>query len=623
MCASIDEVTQAIESGTTSIIEYQNAIRDIDFEVFELIQERISDITAESDFLIELMSNKKLFSDKGNLTSQGFATMALHGQNYNSYMYQADDYGAEVAKLDKQIAKDPYDKELIDKRREYIELQREMILNAEEEKNAIKDLVSEGIELQLDSLSELIDKYNDALDSQKDLYDYQKRVEEQTKEISSLQKQLSAYEGDNSEEARAKIQELRVSLEEAESNLQETEYDKFISDQSALLDNLFLEAETIFNERIDNTDALVTEVIDGINAAANNLSIGNDNILSTLIGTESTLEGALDADVTNIQSTLTSEAEKVGTTLSNAMNSIWSVGDGSIKSVLSMYGNNFQNKQTTTNSTLSRIEVSVNSMLSSLNKEAEKNVTSNKPSSSDKKNPTTKAAETVKNLNDKKDNNDKKPALTDSKLKGIAAAIWVYGSKAGWEDDPTRKNKLTAKLGAENAKKVQGYINELGANGGLYKYWTSNNLKLDNYKYSAFKLGAKNVDETQLAWTQEQGREYIVRPSDGAILTPVAKGDSVLTSAATNNIWQMANSPAEFIKDNLNLGTTSVPNNSTIQNGYNQTIESVVFSMPNVRNYDELITQMQRDPNFERLVEAMSIGKLAGKSSLSKGKAIR
>ena len=55
MCAAIDSVTQAIEEGTTSLIEYNNAIRDIDWQKFDLIQERISDITAESEFLIELL----------------------------------------------------------------------------------------------------------------------------------------------------------------------------------------------------------------------------------------------------------------------------------------------------------------------------------------------------------------------------------------------------------------------------------------------------------------------------------------------------------------------------------------------------------------------------------------
>lgn len=168
MSNEIDGVTQSIESGTTALLEYDNAMRDIDWSVFDLIQERISDITEEADFLIELMSNDKLFEDDGKLTSQGLATMALHSQNYNAHMYAADEYGAEIAKLDKQIADDPYDQELINRRNELLAQQREMILAAEDEKNAIADMVEEGIELELDALDEKIQKYEEALDSQKD-----------------------------------------------------------------------------------------------------------------------------------------------------------------------------------------------------------------------------------------------------------------------------------------------------------------------------------------------------------------------------------------------------------------------------------------------------------------------
>ena len=125
------------------------------------------------------------------------------------------------------------------------------------------------------------------------------------------------------------------------------------------------------------------------------------------------------------------------------------------------------------------------------------------------------------------------------------------------------------------------------------------------------------------AWTQENGREFIVRPSDGAILTPIAKGDSVLTAAASNNIWNMANSPAEFIKDNLKLSANNVPNNSNSQNNYTQHLDKVVFNLPNVKNYEQLLSEMQKDKNFERLILSMSIDRLAGKSSLAKGKSVR
>ena len=167
-CAAIDEVTQSIEEANTALIEYNNSIRDIEWQQFDLVQEGISDIVAESEFLIDLMSNKDLFNDKGKFTEQGVATVGLHGLNYNTHMYAADEYASEIAKLDAQIAEDPYDQELINRRRELVELQRDSILAAEDEKEAIRDLVEDGINAELDALQERIDLHNEELDSMKD-----------------------------------------------------------------------------------------------------------------------------------------------------------------------------------------------------------------------------------------------------------------------------------------------------------------------------------------------------------------------------------------------------------------------------------------------------------------------
>lgn len=616
-CAAIDEVTQAIEESTTALLEYDNAIREIDWQIFDLIQERISDITSESEFLIELMSNKDLFDDNGKFTERGIATVGLHALNYNTSMYQADEYGVEIAKLDEQIAKDPYDQELINRRRELIEAQRESILAAEDEKNAIRDLVEEGINLELDALQERIDLHNEELDSMKKLYDYQKNVEEQTKNIASLRKQLGAYEGFDDEETRAKVQELKMSLEEAEADLKETEYDKFISDQTALLDTLYTEYETILNSRFDNIDFLLEQVIDGINAAA-----GAEGSITSALGAEGAIAAALGSSATTIGETLKTEVGNVGTKLSTAMSNIW-LGDGSGKAVIDLYGKDFQVRSTTTNDALNSIKANVNAMVDDIDKDAQKKVGTNKTTTSAKKNPVA-TTNTNKNTTTKNNNSSNTTKITDDTLMGIASAIWIYGSSSGWGNNPFREDKLSNKIGASNAKKVQDNINKHGSNGDLYDFWIKKGKNLDKYKYNAFKLGAKLIDESQLAWTQEgRKQEFIVRPSDGAILTPVAKGDSILTSVASGNIWSMANNPAEFIKDNLKLDAANVPNGTNVQNGFVQNFENITFNMPNVRNYEQLISEMQRDPKFEKLILAMTVDQIAGKSKLAKGKSIK
>lgn len=166
--AAIDEVTLAIAESETKLVEYQQTIQQLSWETFDLLQDKISAVTEESEFLIELLSSDKLYDDNGQLTNSGMATMGLHGQNYNTYMYQADQARAEAERLKKELAKDPYDTELEERYREMISLQQEHIKAANDEKEAIRDMVEEGIEKELDALQERIDKYNEALDSQKD-----------------------------------------------------------------------------------------------------------------------------------------------------------------------------------------------------------------------------------------------------------------------------------------------------------------------------------------------------------------------------------------------------------------------------------------------------------------------
>ena len=109
-----------------------------------------------------------MVDDKGKLTEHGNAAMGLHGMNYNVYMEQARRYADEITKIEQELASDKYNQDLIDRKDELLELQRESVLAAEEEKQAMIDLVTEGIEAELDALDELIDKYKDALDEAKD-----------------------------------------------------------------------------------------------------------------------------------------------------------------------------------------------------------------------------------------------------------------------------------------------------------------------------------------------------------------------------------------------------------------------------------------------------------------------
>lgn len=588
MCSSIDEVTLAITESETQLKEYEQTIQQLSWESFDLLQDKISSVTEETEFLIELLSSDKLFDDRGQLTDSGMATMGQHGVAYNTYMHQADQAAQEAARLKAELENDPFDTELEERYREMISLQQEYILSAQGEKEAIRDLVSEGIELELDALQELIDKKNEALQSEKDLYEYQKRVKEQTEEIASLEKQMAAYSGDDSEEAKQKIQQIKVDLESARQDLRETEYDKLIDDSAAMLDELYLEYETVLNSRLDNIDALLESMIEEINANA-----------------------------VNISETLSAKVDSVGYTLSDSMSVIWDKNSVGTQNVITAYSEKFITAQTTTNTALNAINTNLQNMISLLNAKATANAksasTSSVAKSSTTKTSSTKTTTTKKSTS----GGDGTPKIGD-KVKFVNGQYYYdsYGMRP---------------LGSQKQGQYVYITNINNRKGATHPYHISTGTRLGSGDLGWLKLnqitgyatGKKNFLNDEIAWTQEGSSEFIVRPSDGAILTPIAKGDSVLTSAASRNIWDMANSPAEFIRDNLNLGSTNVPNDSNVQNNYTQIIEKVIFDFENVKNYEEMLYALKDDRRFEKLITAMTIDKIAGKSSLAKGKSVR
>ena len=317
MRGQINEVTEAIEESNISLIEYKNNIRDLEWEVFDKTQDMMSDIQAESEFLNNLLSNEKMFDDDtGAITKEGQASLGLHALSYNSYMKQADEYAKELEQIERELANDRYNVDLLERKQELLDAQRDLIESAEDEKQAIKDLVSDGYDAFLDSLEKIIDKRKELLDATKDLYDYEKNVSEQTKEIANLEKQLAGLGSDDSEETRATVQKLKVQLEEARTELEETEYDKYISDQEQMLDALYDEAEEWINDRLDNLELVIQEVVDATNENA-----------------------------ATIKETLENKADSVGYELTDAMDRIWS-GKGN---KVSIYDGDFESLTTTNN----------------------------------------------------------------------------------------------------------------------------------------------------------------------------------------------------------------------------------------------------------------------------------
>jgi len=610
----IDQVAISLKEAQNKVVEFQASIRDLKWEQFDQLQDAIGRITSESDFLIDLMSHKDMYDKDGNMTEQGLATMGLHGVNYNTYMAQADKYKEEMLKISEELANDPNNQKLIDRKNELIDAQQQAILSAEDEKDSIKDLIQDGIDKQLDALDDLIDKYLDCLDSEKDLYEYRKKIGEQSEKIASLQKQLSSLQGDNSEENKAKLQKLKEDLKSAQDDMEETQYDKYISDQKKLLDELKQDYKKALDDRMDNVDVLISDAIASINSNSSNIS-----------------------------QTLQTESKNVGYTLSGEMQTIWTSQSG----IISQYGDDFSSKLTGVNSAIENVYNRQKDMIDAINAMAEKWI-AKADQMLQQPTKTEGVLEEVEQKPDKDNVAEGNPTPDPPKVsddESIRDAVLVD------PDEPKKKpnkndNKKTGNGKAEVGDKVtfsSGRYYEAsdgsGASGNMYlgkKVKITRINKGSKYPYAidatdgtelgwvklnqlkGYASGIMRVPNDQLAWTQEQGEEAIVR-NDGSILTPLSRDVSVLNADMTKNLWDFMGNPGSFLSDYSDgekFGVKNVDNSSSVDVGG----VTIQCTLPNVIDSKAFVRELVNNKDAERAIKAMTIDRIRGGSSLAKYK---
>ena len=607
----IDQVAISLKEAQNKVVEFQAAIRDLKWEQFDQLQEAIGRITSESDFLIDLMSHKDMYDKDGKMTEQGLATMGLHGVNYNTYMAQADKYKEEMLKISEELANDPNNQKLIDRKNELIDAQQQAILSAENEKDSIKDLIQDGIDKQLDALDDLIDKYLDCLDSEKSLYEYRKKIGEQSEKIASLQKQLSSLQGDNSEENKAKLQKLKEDLKSAQDDMEETQYDKYISDQKKLLDELKQDYKKALDDRMDNVDVLISDAIASINSNSSNIS-----------------------------QTLQTESKNVGYTLSGEMQTIWE----SENQVITGYGDKFDSALTNVNSAIENVYNRQKDMIDAINAMAEKWI-AKADQMLQQPTKTEGVLEEVEQKPDKDNVAEGNPTPDPPKVsddESIRDAVLVDPDEPKNKPNKDKTGNGKAEVGDKVTFSSGRYYEASdgsGASGNMYlgkKVKITRINKGSKYPYAidatdgtelgwvklnqlkGYASGIMRVPNDQLAWTQEKGEEAIVR-NDGSILTPLTRDVSVLNADMTKNLWDFMGNPGSFLSDYSDgekFGVKNVDNSSSVDVGG----VTIQCTLPNVIDSKAFVRELVNNKDAERAIKAMTIDRIRGGSSLAKYK---
>ena len=583
----IDEVNGSIVESNKSIQEFYNNIRQADWDLFDLVQDKITGIADEIEFVQSLLEDRDNLTDghlNRGLTNEGLAQLGNYASKYNIYMSQAEKYASEIKKIEADIAKDPANKDLIDRKEELIKAQRDVILSANDEKKSMIDLARDGYDAMLEVLQELIDKRKEYLDNEKSIYEYQNTISEKTENLASLRKQLSVFENDNSEESLKKVQQLQSDIKDAEKDLKDTEYDKYIEDQEKMLDDLYQEYSDKIDEKFEQTEILIQELI-----------------------------GVVNENQSSISDTITTVTSDVGYTISDQMKTIWSDAG----TVISGFTGKFDTYATTVQSAINSIQITIDKMLQIAQAEANKNIaTANNPSgvtSGSTSNGSTASKQQATPKANTSNNSSTAQAPKASPNVGTkvnATGNWYYDSYG------------TAPTGNVNRFKPDYFEIDKIVNGRAYPYhiqaiirgkraggngWVTGNQ-------IGYKNGLKEATYDHLAWTQEEGAE-IIRRSDGSILTPITRGTTVFTREMTDNLWNIAKqNPEKFYQNAMPTMNTF----ATTNRGGDVTVSIGDIKLDGIQNPDQfaqaLIGVVKDYSKVQKVLQAATVDLVAGKS---------
>ena len=607
MYDSLQNVNDQIVEMKSNMADLNDQLRQMDWDRFDYIQDSIERLRTENDFLIDTLETENQLFEKvqlmntdimvsnGNWTETATAIQGLRVNNLQILEQQNREVADEIMKINADLANDPNNKKLLERRNALIDQQQNIIKGITQEKQSIKSLIQEGYETFLDYLQKSIDKRKEALEAQKSLYDYEANIKEQTEAIASYQKQLTALAGDDSEETQARLQQLTNDLTKAEEELQKTEYEQWLSDQEKMMDNMYDSFENLINIRLDDLDGLIERAIQQTADSSNGIS--------------QTIERQADEFIYDLDNT--SFGLNFDARISDAVTAVNAVEDA-INTMINAANINAQNE-------LAQLQALAQTIVTQAQVQAQQ------------------IAQVNANINNNGGNSSSTPPvvstnpITESNT-GNPTGVGINGLKRGDSDkyaelmtqysnmmkeaEKYKNQEVEARKYAENAVAQSGVPASQGvARQSIFNAKYAEALQKTTYYYylskaEEFKKEAEKFQKAAYAQGGTIGKAVKSTGEDGIILART--GEEVLS---LERIKQMQGI-FKMMQPLAALGTNKTISNiggTTTVNGMN-----VSFELPNVTSYEDFVRQAKSDPTFEKLVQNITIGTALGKSKLSK-----
>lgn len=277
---ALNGVYESIQQDEQELAEFQKSINELKFDRFDELLNKLGDITDETDFLIDMLDSDNLFdSDTGMITQDGITAMGLTAQNYDTYLAKAQEYKEAIADLNKmykegKIGLNDYNSQL----RTYQQGQRDSIKSANEAKKSLIDYVENGLNKEIDALSDAIDKKTELIDKMKEERSFNQSIADLDKTIARLERQEDILKNDDSEANRKKLREIRSKIEDAREDRDNKFYDKSVEDQKNSLSEMLTNSKKQAEDYLKDTDKVFSDALTYVNVNSSQVASNIEKI---------------------------------------------------------------------------------------------------------------------------------------------------------------------------------------------------------------------------------------------------------------------------------------------------------------------------------------------------------
>ncbi len=557
---------------------------------FEEVIDGLDATISSSKNLRSLLDKDSFFDESGALTDNGLANLALLGQEMAASKQKVAEYTAALKKLDEAyqngiLSQEDYDKS----QKNMLKDIQDAAGDVQDYKDKIIDLYKDQMKAEIDYMDDYYDKRQKALDLDKKYYDFSKKMNAQTKSVNQLKAQISALQGVSNASAQAELRRLEQELAEKEEDLSELKkdhaddmidrgYDKLSSglkdSLNSTMDELTYNAdmqEQVVADMLGKVVAMYGQAYGKINEIIANTGFAgssgfNQNI--TNLGTQAGAAGQAAAGSAAQGSIQASGA--VSDVNTGAINQ--NPSHGAILDEIS--------KETDINNRpVAELTLSTSSL--SLNEGKSAVVTA-------RIRPTDAANKTLRWTS----SNTKAATVSGGTIKGvkagsavitcsttdgsgISASVSVSVTPAPAKPAPSQnapsyggipfrykkdyypKNKLNVNSSIVDRLKSHDFDSSMSACRDLYNYWggggyysgtySQNVWLLNKMRSAGYRRGTRSVPISGPDFIHDG--ELVIRKSDGGILVPLQRGDGVIPSGLTENLWDLAERAPQLLSD--------------------------------------------------------------------------